>query len=907
MITNLKSSPIINFDSNYAATITTWNGKKINWPLISSISKYFPWKHLFYLGNFCHFVSLYELNFSLEYKMLSKQKISEFYSPNEKSLIVVNQNYQLIDEDAFDGLTDVEILNFSSNQLQKLNSNLFVHLPNLKKLILSFNSINFLPAKIFSSLKVLEQLEMTNCNLSSIDSTSLNGLTNLKRIILAYNDLAFIQPNTFSDLIQLEVAVFSFNKLETIHPDTFTNQKNLKRLNLKANNLKKQVILSANSLSSVDDIFTNSSNLQRLIMHSNKISQLTKFSFKGLDKIFSIDIANNLIEKIDDEAFCEMPTLKYLDMSRNCLKSINKRKLLTKSCLRKILDFNQITFLKPDILANLDGLLEISCNTIDVNNMKELQEKIALEILQRLSLFTNRHKVELFSTIQPKVLETLTKTLIKIIEDIYQDLSSHINNFKPFVQNAKCFRIRFLSYIISIFKNWSKTLKLFCQYFDDFSGLEIALKYLNCADLKKNILLKKDSDSKYSYMILVDIYGDLLNLVYNSILNDQKLKKKFSDFNCFDSLIETAETLNNVSDLNFKTYLIISEIIDDELNLKRLKNIKQVIEYLVTNIKTCVNRLNENGQNVDRCPLVADENKHQNVFIDNVLILEVNNNFYYLTDFLNVLYNFAINDEIKFDIYQTYSMKCMIKILVQKGNKYEKEMSLKLLCQLCFDKRVLKDAESDRDIFLSIKILSKQKPSSETENLIKNAKSIIWLMQKNSISYEDPRIEYGLLDMRFRGMDKNMIDKKKVIIEVRLMRYVLKKNAKHSLDRSSYHKLKMKQSFKYASNETLIVLDVVRANGYLFCSKVYQFGELKNLIDKSNKAKYTEKSIPCVNEFFFSIIIQSADFILVFLVILPKGLCLNTCFLLKYGPRSDGLRELHKQQKKKALLEDLNR
>ncbi|RNA05191.1 hypothetical protein BpHYR1_023169, partial [Brachionus plicatilis] len=58
-----------------------------------------------------------------------------------------------------------------------------------------------------------------------------------------------------------------------------------------------------------------------------------------------------------------------------------------------------------------------------------------------------------------------------------------------------------------------------------------------------------------------------------------------------------------------------------------------------------------------------------------------------------------------------------------------------------------------------------------------------------------------------------------------------------------------------------------------FCSKVYQFGELKNLIDKSNKAKYTVKSIPCVNEFFFN-----GDLITVFYEKLPKILC--TCSAL---------------------------
>ncbi|CAF1045213.1 unnamed protein product [Brachionus calyciflorus] len=724
--------------------------------------------------------------------MLSKQTLKDFYSSNEKNLNLVNQNYEHIDEHAFDELSRLETLNLSSNKLQILNSTPFLHLINLKKLILSFNSINSLPANVFSSLSLLEQFEMTNCNLNSIDSTSFNGLINLKRLILAYNDLVYIQPESFFDLLKLEVAVFSFNKLEHIHQDTFKNQKNLKRLNLKANNLNQvdkklfinlinleQIIISVNSLISIDNIFENNKNLQRIMMHSNKLQQLTKFSFKGLEKIFSIDLANNLIETIDEEAFNEIQTLKYLDMSKNHLRSLGKnvfnnltnldelilsKNLITtldpdlfeKNVNLKLLrvDFNQIISLNPDIIKHLNSLLEISCNTISINNMKELQEKIislnkssfllniefinsfddvdlifnsyeALEILQRLSLFTNRHKAQLFSTIQSKDLKTLTKILIKMIENIFQDLSSHIRNFKPFTQKPKCYRLRFLSYTLSIFKNWSKTLKLFCNFFNELSGIEILLKYLNSNCLKKNILEKKDNDSKYTYIILVDIYGDLLNLVYNLIISDQESKKKLSENNCFDFLIETAETLNNVSDLDFKTYLIISELIDDEPNLKRLKNINKVIENLVTYIKVCVNRLNENDQNLD----------DQAEFIDNVLIFEINNNFYYLTDFLNVLYNFAINDETKFDIYETYSMKTLIKILMIKGNKYEKEITLKLLCQLCFDKRILKNVESDGEICSCLNQLI------EKEKTLEN---ILWKNQTLDMRYK----------MSYSGKDK---------------------------------------------------------------------------------------------------------------------------------------------------------
>ncbi|RNA23971.1 hypothetical protein BpHYR1_045365 [Brachionus plicatilis] len=62
---------------------------------------------------------------------------------------------------------------------------------------------------------------------------------------------------------------------------------------------------------------------------------------------------------------------------------------------------------------------------------------------------------------------------------------------------------------------------------------------------------------------------------------------------------------------------------------------------------------------------------------------------------------------------------------------------------------------------------------------------------------------------------------------------------------------------------------------YLFCSKVYQFGELKNLIDKSNKAFDDLQDLN-----------NNADFILGFLVKLRKSQASNQHCILQTFLRS---------------------
>ena len=110
--------------------------------------------------------------------------------------------------------------------------------------------------------------------------------------------------------------------------------------------------------------------------------------------------------------------------------------------------------------------------------------------------------------------------------------------------------------------------------------------------------------------------------------------------------------------------------------------------------------------------------------------MPVNESYFYLIDFLSVLYNFAVSDEIKYEIYETFLMKNNLNVFILQGNSIEQEYSLKLLMQLCYDKRVLESLvdEEKKDLVTFISDLAKNQ--TENKSLTRNANGLLFVINK---------------------------------------------------------------------------------------------------------------------------------------------------------------------------------
>lgn len=668
---------------------------------------------------------------------------------NLKKLILSFNRIITLEANTFSNVPTLEELELTNSGLKVINNKAFTGLTHLKRLILAYNEIEFIDPDTFVDLRKLELLVLSFNKIKSVNDQTFRNLANLKRLNLKANNLSSLSPIVLSPLQKCE-----------------------------------QIILSVNYLTSIDNVFSSLGNLERLFVHSNKVAKLSEESFRDLRKCVFIDIGNNQITEIDKNAFVDLANLEYLDLGRNLIKSLDKETfrnlgkveqlILSKNSISSLdietfhkgmtglkfllIDFNKLTFIDPATFSSLSSLQEIYCNTLSVGNMKALQENIikhnektfledvnhiasqrdinsllssyeTFKRVERVSLFTNRHKIKLFKLIDSKTLKKLAKVVTIGLNVIFADLKTHIAKYKPFVNKPECLLLKYLNAFTSIIKNWSNTLISFCSYFYE-NGTKVIMSYLNSEVLKTSLIEKINDDSKYLFMILMSIMGNLLSSIYNLIKKeDKRYRNRIIELNAFDSLIQIEESFDAIGDFRLKSYLSLSELFDEKNSVKDLVNIKLVIKDLVEYIRQCASNLQE-IKNLERCPLVADDNDEEGKsYVREALIIEVNDTYFYVTEFLNVLYNFAISDETKFDIYENCKMREYLEVFIEHGNLTEREYALKLLWQLCFDKRVVQSVANQQGILDHLKEFEKLKVNDENKALIKNSKGVLWLLE----------------------------------------------------------------------------------------------------------------------------------------------------------------------------------
>jgi Leucine-rich repeat (LRR) protein len=149
-----------------------------------------------------------------------------------------NQIIKEIHSDTFNGLTRLEEIYFSFNQIKELNSNIFSGLTCLKIIDFKNNQIKELNPLIFSGLINLEKIDFEVNQIKEIHSSTFKGLVNLKLINFYSNILKEIHPATFNGLKSLEEINFGWNQIKEIHMCTFNGLTSLKIVDLKYNQIK---------------------------------------------------------------------------------------------------------------------------------------------------------------------------------------------------------------------------------------------------------------------------------------------------------------------------------------------------------------------------------------------------------------------------------------------------------------------------------------------------------------------------------------------------------------------------------------------------------------------------------------------------------------------------------------------
>ena len=132
-----------------------------------------------------------------------------------------NNSISTIDEDAFDGLTNLQDLNISNNNLTTLPADVFDGLTALRTIAVTGNSLTALDADIFDGLTALERLDINYNSLTELDADIFDGLTALERLDINYNSLTELDADIFDGLTALGWLYIGANSLTELDADIF--------------------------------------------------------------------------------------------------------------------------------------------------------------------------------------------------------------------------------------------------------------------------------------------------------------------------------------------------------------------------------------------------------------------------------------------------------------------------------------------------------------------------------------------------------------------------------------------------------------------------------------------------------------------------------------------------------------
>lgn len=221
-------------------------------------------------------------------------------------------------------LKSINELNLSNNEISVLNANEFTGLRTLSVLDLSFNKIEVIPAGVFEKIRNLLRLYLSSNKLTTFVANSFPNLIELdlshnqidaienahlrgklQRLIVRNNKIFKLSENTFKDLTELLEIDFSFNTIETIETGTFWKLKNLKRLTLAQNRIAEF------------QFWDLPISIEHINVSFNALTSLKVNDMTNLKKVITFNIGSNNISAFSGFRPYILPSLKYVDFTRN--------------------------------------------------------------------------------------------------------------------------------------------------------------------------------------------------------------------------------------------------------------------------------------------------------------------------------------------------------------------------------------------------------------------------------------------------------------------------------------------------------------------------------------------------------------------------------------------------------------
>nr|XP_057938892.1 nyctalopin isoform X2 [Doryrhamphus excisus] len=276
--------------------------------------------------------------------------------PCEASAINLDKNsLKFLSERAFGTLPSLKLLSLDHNNISFITPGAFKGLANLVELKMAHNEyISYLHTRTFTGLKKLVRLDLSDCNLFNIPDRIFIEQTALKELLCFQNKFRRI-PGAIRGMENLTHIYLERNKIEAVAYNSLLGLGSLKYLNLQENRIN--VIH--------DQAFQDLVRLENFYLNDNLLSDLPRLAFKGLSHLKMLNLGGNLLTNVSKTWFSDLVELEIL-----------------------YLDRNQLMYIEEGTFENLTSLITLHLNS---NNLTTLPFPVFQPIyfLGRLYLFKN--------------------------------------------------------------------------------------------------------------------------------------------------------------------------------------------------------------------------------------------------------------------------------------------------------------------------------------------------------------------------------------------------------------------------------------------------------------------------------------------------------------------------------------
>ncbi|XP_038044180.1 leucine-rich repeat and immunoglobulin-like domain-containing nogo receptor-interacting protein 3 [Patiria miniata] len=262
-----------------------------------------------------------------------------------------NNILNVIEDDAFSGVTATRSLSLSRCNITKIQDGAFDFIYNVSKLYLSENRLDTVPREV-RNLSRLQLLDLTENSIDRLAMYSFYGMKNLQTLLLDDNNITVLSKGCMSDASRLRVLSLKRNGMHTVKPESFHCLNSLEELYLSDNsfaNLPFGWLVGVFNLRVLDLRRAYSANV--VYDPTPRENSTMGWLFPGLSPLLeSLDLAENGITSLEFNAFQPLEELVWLDLSVNQLIDLP---LGVFSRLRKL----QRLDLSYNILTNLTDYL----------------------------------------------------------------------------------------------------------------------------------------------------------------------------------------------------------------------------------------------------------------------------------------------------------------------------------------------------------------------------------------------------------------------------------------------------------------------------------------------------------------------------------------------------------------------